>query len=83
MNKSSSATYLLYSDVLKGKVPRGQEKSGRGRRRSSEKGYQAVEDFRFITFIIFSFFFFQTLLYHFFLYSFYPLRLPTPTTHDI
>ena len=58
------------------------EKSGRGRRRSREKGYQGVEDFRFITFIIFSFFFsilyFIIFFYTLFTHFVYPH--PRPTT---
>ena len=47
---------------------------------------QGVEDIRFTNILqLFSiyFFFSITLLYHFFLYFFYPRHLPTPTTHDL
>ena len=70
--------------LWKGKSHVAKGKSGRGRRRSREKGYQGVEDFRFITFIIFSFFsqllyliiFFYTLFTHYI----YPHPHPRPTT---
>ena len=57
------------------------------------KGNQEVGDFRFISITIFLLLFFFQLLYFiiFFLYSFYPRHLltptptptPTPTTHDL
>ena len=54
------------------------EKSGRGRRRCREKGNQGVGDFRSIIFYTFFLNYFS--LSFFFLYSFYPRYLPTPTT---
>ena len=89
MDKSSSATSLLYSDAVKR-----EKKSGRQRRRSrDEKGNQGVGDFRFTNILqLFSiyFFFSITLLYHFsslffFIHDIYPhpQTRPTPTTHDI
>ena len=62
------------------------EISGRGRRRSREKGNELVGDFRFIKilklFILF-YFILITLLYLFFPHFFYPRSLPTPmhSTH--
>ena len=54
-----------------------------GRRRSHDKkGNQEIGGFRFTNILeLFSiyFFFLITLLYHFFLYFFYPRHLPTPT----
>ena len=60
------------------------EKSGRGRRRIREKGYQGVEDFRFINFIIFFFFFLRLYFIIFFytLFTHYVYPHPRPTTHD-
>ena len=84
MDKSSSAKCLLYSDVMKGEP----SPTGRGRRSRDEKGNQGVEDIRFTNILqLFSidFFFSITLLYHFFLYFFYPRPTthdPRPTTHD-
>ena len=82
MDKSSSAKCLLYSDVVKGEP----SPTGRGRRSRDDQG---VGDIRFTNILqLFSiyFFFSITLLYHFFLYFFYPRHLPTPTptptTHD-
>ena len=49
MDKSSSATCLLHSDVVKGTQVKSHARGlGRGRRRSREKGNQGVGDFRFI-----------------------------------
>ena len=84
MDKSSSAKCLLYSDVVKGEP----SPTGRGRRSRDEKGNQGVGDIRFTNILqLFSiyFFFSITLLYHFFLYFFYPRHLPTPThtTHTL
>ena len=62
-----------------GQVP--QELGGR-RRSHDEKGNQGVGGFRFTNILeLFSIYFFFpiTLLYHFFLYFFYPRHLPTPT----
>ena len=81
MDKSSSVKCLLYSDVLKGEP----SPTGRGRRRSrDEKVNLGVGDFRFTNILQIFPFFSITSLYHFFLYSFYPRHLPTPTpsTHD-
>ena len=83
MDKSLSAKCLLCSDVVKGE-PR---HTGRGRRSRDEKDNQGVGDIRFTNILqLFSIYFFYsiTLLYHFFLYFFYPRHLPTPTptTHD-
>ena len=66
----------------KGKSHVAKEKSGRGRRRSREKGYQGVEDFSFITFIIFPFFFQYFTLSFFFctLFTHYVYPHPRPTT---
>ena len=85
----------LYSDVVKGEVPRGQ---GKIRKRTTKKlclkGNQGVGDFRFIAITIFLLFFFSiTLLYHFFSLLFLPTTFtrththtydprPLPTTHD-
>ena len=74
MDKSSSATCLLYSDVVKV-----EKKSGRGRRRSrDEKGTQGVGDFRFINILQLFSFTLITLLYNFFLSYF---QVPTTFTH--
>ena len=75
--------YISYTVMFwKEKSHVAKEKSGRGRRRSREKGYQGVEDFRFITFIIFSFFFsilyFIIFFYTLFTHFVYPH--PRPTT---
>ena len=90
----SSATCLLYSDHRccergpKSHVVK--EISGRGRRRSREKGNQGVGDFRFINILqLFSIYFiiFFQLLYiiiffcTFFTHDIYPH--PRPTTHDL
>ena len=73
----------LYSDVVKGDPSPTwlyKETSGRGRRRSREKGNQEVGDFRFINILqLFSIFFSITLLYYFFLHFIYPRHLPTST----
>ena len=71
MDKSSSARCLLYSDVVKGdpspiKSHVAKEISGRGRRRSREKGNQGVVSWIFYNFLLFVFFSI-TLGYHFFL----------------
>jgi len=59
------------------------EISGRGRRRSREKGNEGVGDFRFINILkIFIFILIQLeyfTLSFFCLYFFYPRHLPTPT----
>ena len=77
IDKSSSATCLLYSDVVKGE-PRPTQL--RKYQEEDQKGNQGVGDFRFINIL-------QLVLFisfsQFFLYVFYPRHLPTPTTHDI
>ena len=84
MDKSSSAKYLLYSDVMKGELSH----TGRGRRSRDEKGNQGVGDIRFTNILqLFSIYFFLQLLYFItLLYFFYPRHLPTTTpttsTHD-
>ena len=79
--------HVFYTVMLwKGKYHVAKEKSGRWQRRSREKGNQGVGDFRFVNFTIcFSFFVSISLLYHFFLFFFYPRHspTPTPTTHDL
>ena len=84
MDESSTAEWIWYSDVVKGEP----SPTGRGRRSRDEKGNQEVGDIRFTNILqLFSiyFFFSITLLYHFFLYFFYPRHLPTPThtTHTL
>ena len=91
MDKSSSAKWILYSDVVKGEP----SPTGRGRRSRDEKGNQGVGDIRFTNILqLFSiyFFFFQLLYFiTFFLYFFLPTTFthththdprPLPTTHD-
>ena len=56
MDKSSLATCLVYSDVVKGSHVV-KEISGRGQRRSREKGNQGVGGFRFINILHFFYFF--------------------------
>ena len=82
MDKSSSAKWILYSDVVKGEP----SPTGRGRRSRDEKGNQGVGDILFtnilhlfsIYFFFFNYFTQEPLLYHLFCILF----LPTPTTHD-
>ena len=83
MDKSSSAKWLLYGDVVKGEP----SPTGRGRRSRDEKGNQGVGDILFTNILqLFSiyFFFSITLLYHLYPILFHPRHLPTPTptTHD-
>ena len=83
MDKSSLATCLVYSDVVKGSHVV-KEISGRGRRRSREKGNQGVGGFRFINILHFFYFFLIRFTFYFFVKLFFdPRHLPTPTTHDL
>ena len=77
MDKFSSATCLLYSDVVKGEVPRGQ---GNIRKRTKKKpwnGQSRGRRFSFHNFYNF-FFFFNYFTLSFFFYTFF---LPTTFTH--
>ena len=81
MDKSSLATGLVYSDVVKGSQV-AKEISGRGRRGSREKDNQGVGGFRFINILHFFYFFLIRFTFYFFVeLFFYPRHLPTPTTH--
>ena len=71
MNNSSSATCLLYSDVVKGKVPRGQ---GKIRKRIKKKPCKRQSRSRRFSFHNFHIFFNYFTFYHFFF-------LPTTFTH--
>ena len=64
MDKSSLATCLVYSDVVKGSQV-AKEISRKGRRGSREKGNQGVGGFRFINILHF-FYFFNSLHFLFF-----------------
>ena len=65
MDKSSLATCLVCSDVVK-RSHVAKEISGRGRRKTREKGNKAVGGFRFINILHFFYFFFNSLHFLFF-----------------
>ena len=82
MNKSSSATYLLYSDVLKGEVPRDQGKIRKRTKKKPWKGLSSSRRFSFHNFYNFFFFFFKLYFIIFFytLFTHYVYPHPRPTT---
>ena len=78
MDKFSSATCLLHSDVVTGEVPRGQ---GNIRKRTKKKpwnGQSRSRRFSFHNFYNFFLFFFQLFYFIIFFYTFF---LPTKFTH--
>ena len=90
MDKSSLATCLVCSDVVK-RSHVAKEISGRGRRKTREKGNKAVGGFRFINILHFFYFFLIRFTFYFFIKLFF-LRTafahthdphPRPTTHDL
>ena len=81
MDKSSSAKWPLYGDVVKGEL----SPTGRGRRSRDEKGNQGVGDILFTNILqLFSiyFFFSITLLYHLYSILFSPTTFTHTHTHD-
>ena len=87
MNKTSSATWLLYSDVVKGEVPRGQGKIRKRTKKMPWKGQPRSRRFSFHNF--YTFFFFQLpffiifFFYTLFTHDIYQHPRPLHTTHDI
>ena len=86
-DKSSSATCLLYSDVVKGELPRGQGKIGKTTKKKPWKGQSRSRRFSFHKFYKLFFFFcfnnFFTLslfFYSFFTHDIHPHPHPRPTT---
>ena len=90
IDKSSSATYLLYSDDVKGEPMQVPCSLGNIRKRTKQRPWRKRQSrswsFRFINILqLVSIYFFFQLFYFIicFLYVFYPRHLPTPipTTH--